>query len=88
MYFIYMETSPLLVKSEVLGYWAVETLGDLQSTSRCQDLWLKCKTNTLPILMHQMRTSCLSVMLIDAPDAHFKSLNDAQAEKVNSGEKM
>jgi hypothetical protein len=42
---------------EVLSYWAVETLGDLQSTSRGLDPGVKCKTNTIPILMHQMHIS-------------------------------
>jgi hypothetical protein len=43
------------------SYWAVETLGDLQSTSRDLDPGVKCKTDTIPILMHQVRISTNSL---------------------------
>jgi hypothetical protein len=40
--------------NNVLRYWAVETLRDLQSTSRCFDSGLKYKANTISMLMHQI----------------------------------
>jgi hypothetical protein len=35
-------------------YWAVETLGDLQPTSRGLDPVVKCKIHMIPMLMHQI----------------------------------
>jgi hypothetical protein len=46
---------------EVLGYWAVETLGDLQSPSRGLDPAVKI--HTIPILMHQM---CISTTYVSS----------------------
>jgi hypothetical protein len=57
----------------LLSYWAVETLGDLQFTSRGLDQGVKCKTIIqLPILMHQMRFSITYLF------------SDAQVEKVGN----
>jgi hypothetical protein len=46
-------------KSEVLSYWFIETLGDLQSTRRGIDPGVKCKIYTIPIFMHQMHISTI-----------------------------
>jgi hypothetical protein len=58
--------------TEVLSNWAVETFGDLQSTSRGLCPGVKYKIHMIPILMHQMRisTTCL--------------FGDAQAEKFGN----
>jgi hypothetical protein len=56
---------------KVLSYWAVETLGDLQSTSRGLDPVVKCKFNRIPILMHQMR-------ILD----NLYLFSDAQSDKI------
>jgi hypothetical protein len=50
--------------TEVHSFWAVATQGDLQSTSRGLDPWVKCKINMIPILMHQMRILSTRVSLV------------------------
>jgi hypothetical protein len=49
--------SYIKASTEVLSNWAVKTYGDQKYTSRGFDPGFKIKTNTLPILMHQMRIS-------------------------------
>jgi hypothetical protein len=52
--------------TKVLSYWFVETLRDIQSTSRGHDPVVKYRIHTITILMHQIRISIIhisSVML-------------------------
>jgi hypothetical protein len=58
--------------TEVLSYWAVKTLEDLQFTSRGLDPGVKCKMHAIPILMHQMR---ISVAYISSVMVRSKSLD-------------
>jgi hypothetical protein len=71
----------------VLSYWTVETLGDLQSTSKGLDvLTLSAyRIHTIPILMHQMRISTASSVIL-RPRKILEIQNDLTVEnpKKNS----
>jgi hypothetical protein len=57
-----------------------QTLGDLQSTGRDLDPWVKCENHTISILMHHMHISTIkisSVMLKPTSD-YQDSLDGSQ----------